>query len=120
MSWLSWPVRWAGFIAWYIWALITSNVSVIKDNLTPGQDSTPGIARYETRCITDGEVTLLSALITLTPGTLTMGTRVEEDSGVRVIYVHALYFENPDQVREDTADMEHHMLKAMRRRGDAQ
>ncbi|MGO1184180.1 MAG: Na+/H+ antiporter subunit E [Micrococcaceae bacterium] len=116
-TWLTWPFRLFVFSLWYAKALIDSNWAVLKDNLTPGHDARSGIARVPTRCITDTEVTVLSALITLTPGTLTMGTKVEDD-GTRVLYVHALYNDDADEVRADTADMEGRMLHAMRRKGD--
>lgn len=116
MSMISWPFRWIGFIFWYIWALITSNMAVIKDLLTPGADSHSGIARVATNCRTDAEVTLLAALITLTPGTLTLGTQTTED-GVRWIYVHSLFDGTADAVRQGSLDMEAHMLQAMRREG---
>lgn len=116
MSWLSWPLRILWFILWYIKEVFISNVNVLRDNLTPGQDSTPGIARCSTHCRTDLEVTTLAALITLTPGTLTLGVH-NELAGTRVLYVHSLYLGNGDAVREDIADMERRLLHALRRGG---
>lgn len=118
MSWLTWPLRLAGFTAWYAGQLVLSNVAVLRDNLTPGQDSTPGIARLDTRCRTDLEVTLLAALITLTPGTLTMGTERVGGDRTRVIYVHGLYHRDADEMRTDLREMEDHLLHAVRRKGD--
>lgn len=117
MSWLTWPFRLFVFSLWYAKALVESNRAVLKDNLTPGIDARSGIARVSTRCITDTEITVLSALITLTPGTLTIGTRIDDD-GTRILYVHSLYNDDADEVRADTADMESRMLHALRRKGD--
>ncbi|WP_373689303.1 proton-conducting transporter transmembrane domain-containing protein [Rothia santali] len=119
MTWLSWPFRLLGFAAWYAGQLVTSNASVIADNLTPGQNSTPGIARMETRCRSELEVTLLAALITLTPGTLTMGTEVVGRRRTRVLYVHGLYSPDADRLRADLGEMERRMLRAVRRKGVA-
>lgn len=114
MSWITWPFRLAVFFLWFIKEVLVSNVRVLRDNLTPGQDSAPGIARLETRCSTDFELTLLGALITLTPGTLTLGTRTMPDER-RILYVHGMYNDGPDDLREDLRDMESRMLIAVRR-----
>lgn len=114
-TWLSWPWRQVRFWGWYAGAVVVANVAVLRDNLTPGQDSNPGIARVPTRCRTDAEITLLGALITLTPGTLTLGTEIVDD--VRVLYVHAMYSDGPNGVRAEVDDMERRMLHAIRRSG---
>lgn len=120
MTWLTWPFRILGFLLWFLAEVITSSVSVLKDNLTPGQDSTPGIGAFDSRCRSESEATLLAAFITLTPGTLTLGlTSTEEDDGgsdMR-LYVHSLYSSDPDALRADLEEMESRMLRAVRRRG---
>ena len=84
---VSWPWRWLVFWCWYAWALVTSSKAVIKDLVTPGVQARSGIARVRSNCRTDAEVTLLSALITLTPGTLTLD--VAEDRSA--LLVHSIY-----------------------------
>lgn len=116
---LTWPFRIIGFIGWYIWALITSNYAVLKDNLTPGQDSAPGIGRFHSRSETEFEFTLIAVLITLTPGTLSLGTstgKSREPGQPRVLYVHSLYSADANDLREELKDMEDRMLRAVRRR----
>ncbi len=115
MSWLSWPLRLAVFGAWFAKELLVSSLAVLHDNLTPGQDSTPGIVRLPTRCLTDGEVTLLAALITLTPGTLTLGTQTTDEDPT--LFVHGMYSSGPDELRSELRTMEARMLHAVRRRG---
>lgn len=112
MTYLLWPFRLIIFLCWYTKELLVANVTVLIDNLTPGQNSTPGIAKLQTQCRTDLEVTLLSILITLTPGTLTLGPR--EVDGVHYLYVHGLYNETPDEMREELHVMEEKMLHAIR------
>ena len=85
MSWLSWPFRMLFFLLWFAKEIVVSSAAVMRDNLTPGQSSTPGIVRLRTRCRTDVEVTLLAATITLTPGTLTLGIQRDPDDGARVL-----------------------------------
>lgn len=115
MSWLTWPGRLGAFGLWYAGEVVRSNLVVLRDNLTPGQGSTPGVVRHPTRCRTDAELTLLGALITLTPGTLTMGTRTTAD-GVRELYVHGMYAPDAEALRAELRDMEERMLRAVRRK----
>lgn len=120
MSWITWPLRVVGFVLWFTKEVVVSNVVVLRDNLTRGQDSAPGVAAYPTRCRTDTELTCLAALITLTPGTLTLGTASRDgDSSPRVLYVHAMYSDDAEAVRAALRPMETRMLNALRRRGGA-
>lgn len=99
MKMLTWLPRWIWLIIWFIGQIISSSVAVLNDLLTPGIRAEPGIARVRTDCRTDAEITMLSAFITITPGTLTLGTHIDE-KGVRWIYVHSLYDGNPSAVAE--------------------
>lgn len=112
---LTWVPRLIAFAAWYAKEMAVSNIAVLRDNLTPGQDSTPGVGRIETECATEFEITLLAALISLTPGTLTLGTETSE--GGRILLVHSMYHADADALRSDIAVMERHMLAAIRREG---
>jgi multicomponent Na+:H+ antiporter subunit E len=66
--------------------LILSNISVLKAVLKPNLDMRPGIFAFETVLTKDWEITILSNLITLTPGTLVV--EVSEDN--RILYIHAM------------------------------
>ncbi|PZR55037.1 sodium:proton antiporter [Xylanimonas oleitrophica] len=138
MSWITWPLRWAWFVLWFLGQVVASNVKVIRDSVTPGQASTPCVARYPSRCRTEAEVTLLGAAITLTPGTLTLGARAGEgdrpeadapggaggaggadgaDEARWTLYVHGMYADGPDELRAEVRRIEEHMLRATRREG---
>ena len=125
MSWFTWPVRVLGFLVWYAGQIISSSTAVLRDNLTPGQNSTPGVARVPTRCRSDLEVTLLAALITLTPGTLTLGMhdapvaaqRRRDAEDLRTLYVHSLHSGDADSVRDEVRELETRLLRAVRRSG---
>lgn len=116
MSLLTWPVRLVVFLFWFAWAVITSNATVVRDLITPGQGSTPGVVALTTRCTTDLEATLLGAIITLTPGTLTLGTRITSE-GTRMVYVHGMYHSSAEELRRDLSEMERWLLWALRRKG---
>ena len=115
MSWVTWPLRMVVFVFWFIGAVTTANLAVVRDVLTPGQRSTPGVVQLRTRCTTNLEVTLLGAIITLTPGTLTMGTQTTQD-GTRMLYVHGMYNDSAEDFATDLRNMESWLLWAMRRK----
>ncbi|WP_088006539.1 Na+/H+ antiporter subunit E [Indiicoccus explosivorum] len=66
--------------------LFLSSVSVFLLILKPRLDMQPAIFEYETVLRRDWEVTLLSSLITLTPGTLVLA--VSDDQ--KKLYIHAI------------------------------
>lgn len=70
----------------FIHELITSAMMVMKHVLRPKLDVKPGIFKVETDLEGDLEITLLSLLICLTPGSVVM--EVSGDS--KVLYVHGL------------------------------
>jgi multicomponent Na+:H+ antiporter subunit E len=133
VKWLTWPLRLIGFLLWYAWELVLSNAAVTRDVLTPGQGSSPIVIRYRTRCRSEFETVLLSVLITLTPGTLTLATvarpredahRLASDAGAGDdgaagteeydIFVHAMYSDGPQDARSGLQEMETHMLNGVR------
>lgn len=116
MKTLTWLPRLVWLVIWFIGQIISSSWAVLQDLATPGRKATPGIARVRTDCRTDAEVTMLSALITITPGTLTLGEYIDDD-GVRWIYVHSLYDGSPEAVADGSIDMQNHIIAAMRREG---
>lgn len=73
-------------LAVFIYELVVSGIFVIRHVLRPKMNITPGIFRLEVDLEGDVEVTLLSMLITLTPGSVVM--EVTPDG--KAIYVHAL------------------------------
>jgi len=70
----------------FIVELFKSNVVVIMQVIRPKLNIQPGIFRSETKLKTDFEITLLSALLTLTPGSVVM----EIDPEAGVMFIHAM------------------------------
>lgn len=79
---------WAILILFYLFIreLIKSTVVVMKQVTKPKLTIEPGIFRMQTTLKSEWEITLLSTLITLTPGSVVM--EVAPDEGR--IYVHAM------------------------------
>ena len=72
--------------------LTLSNIAVLRVVLRPKMDIAPSIFAYPTDLRDDWEITLLSNLITLTPGTLVV--HVSDDQ--RTLYIHAIDVDNID------------------------
>jgi multicomponent Na+:H+ antiporter subunit E len=66
--------------------LVLSNVAIVKIVLKPKLDMRPGIFALETDLTKGWQITLLSSLITLTPGTLVIS--VSDDN--KTLFVHAM------------------------------
>lgn len=126
MWWLLALPRTAVFMLWFAGQMIRANWQVAADVLTPGSSLTPAVIRYQTRCRTNAELTVLSDLITLTPGTLSIDVAfpgeadevddVDMSDGDPVVYVLGLYAPpEREDFRARLADMESRMLRVMRR-----
>lgn len=70
----------------FIRELLLSNIAIVKIVLKPKLDMSPGIFALKTDLTKDWQITLLSSLITLTPGTLVID--VSEDN--KTLFVHAM------------------------------
>lgn len=86
---------WCRLVVMFIYELFVSSLSVAKDVLTPGQNSKPALLEVPISVTTDLQIALLSNLVSLTPGTLTLD--VSEDR--KTLYVHAMFASDPEQIR---------------------
>ena len=101
-------VRFAGF---YTLEVVRANLRVALDVVTPTLRAQPGVVAVPLDARTDAEITLLSNLITMTPGSLTVD--VADDRSV--IYVHSMFVEDPDAlVRQIKDDFERRVLELLR------
>lgn len=101
-------IRFAGF---FLWQLVLSNLRVAYDVITPRLHMQPGVVAVPLDAKTDQEITLLANLITLTPGTLSLD--VSKDR--RTLYVHAMFVDSPDSVRDSIKNgFERRLLELIR------
>ena len=90
----------AGFAIFFGKELLLANFKVAYDVLTPRHHMRPGIVAIPLDLKTDLEITVLTTLITLTPGTLSL--HVSEDR--RTLYIHAMYIDAPEKLIRDVKD----------------
>lgn len=74
------------FLAWFIWQIIAANLRMAYYTLMPLGRMKPGVVAVPLEPMTDAEISILTNLITLTPGTLALD--ISDDH--RVLYVHAM------------------------------
>ncbi|MGV3656838.1 MAG: Na+/H+ antiporter subunit E [Chitinophagaceae bacterium] len=82
-----------GFFFYFLYEMIKANVQVAYEVMTFNLHMKPGIVKMELDAKTELEITLLSNLISLTPGTLVID--VSDDR--KVMYVHGMYLEDREK-----------------------
>ncbi len=80
------------FLWVFLSEIVRANIQLARDLLRPELPFKPGIVRYETEGLTQGEVAVLANMICLTPGTVAMDT----DEEGRVLYIHSVYADDPN------------------------
>lgn len=94
----------------FLWALVCSSWRVAHDVLTPKAHNRPGIVAVPIRTRNETETLMLSSMVSLTPGSLTLD--LDEDG--QTLFVHAMFVEEPDAVRTEIADqLETPLLRAL-------
>jgi multicomponent Na+:H+ antiporter subunit E len=95
----------------FVWELILANLRVAYEVLTPGYQLRPGVIAIPLDARTDAEILLLTTLITLTPGSFSLDVSADR----RVLYLHAMYISDPDEVRRQIKDgFERRVLEVLR------
>lgn len=109
----SWPWRFISFVFWYAKEFIMANVYVTLDVLRPRKrmKMNPAIIAVPAASRSDAEWTMISSLITLTPGTMTLTLSRKH----QILYVHGMFVDSRESLVEEIQEMEDRMLRAMRR-----
>lgn len=88
--------RLAGFAAFFLWELLKANLRVAHDVLTPRHRMRPGVIAVPLEEVSNMQLLVLTTLITLTPGTLSLD--ISSDRGT--LYIHAMYIDDLERFRE--------------------
>lgn len=90
------PLRLLGFIGWFIGQFVLTSLQVVALIVTPRKQAEPAIVKLSMDELSDTEVTILLALITITPDTLVVA--VDRDEGS--MFVHGMFVAgNPEAFR---------------------
>ncbi|MGO1394959.1 MAG: Na+/H+ antiporter subunit E [Halomonas sp.] len=102
--------RFLGFIIFFLKELIQANLRVAFDIVTPPWHMKPGVIAMPLSARTEIEITMVANLISLTPGTLSLD--VSDDR--KVLYIHAMFLDNEEDLRRNLKEMEHRALELFR------
>jgi multicomponent Na+:H+ antiporter subunit E len=100
MQFAKWPARLADavrLILFFGWALIVANVRVAMDVLRPRTSIEPAIVAIPLDVTSDAEILLLSMLINITPGSVTIDLADDR----RTLYVHVMHMSSPEASRHE-------------------
>lgn len=103
--------RLLAFAAYYAGVLVRANITVASEVVTPGSRVAPGVVMVPLRSRGWLEIASISNLISLTPGTLTVGVQADPP----VLVVHGMHAADRERFRAELQDLEHRMLVAMGR-----
>ena len=89
-----------GLAGFFVWELLLANVRVAADVLRPRTGIRPAVVAIPLDVTSDGELLLLSMLINITPGSVTID--LSEDR--RTLYVHVMHMTSAEAARRDIKD----------------
>lgn len=100
-----------GFLFFYFFEMIKANLQVAYDVITPHYFMSPGIVGLPLDAKTDFEITMLSNMISLTPGTLVVDLSTDR----KVMFVHVMYLKNrEDFIKTTKHGLERKLLEILR------
>ena len=88
-------IHWVRLIVMFHYELVVSSALVVWDVLTPRHRSRPAIVDVPLDLRSDAGILLVTNLISLTPGTLSIDVSPDRST----LRVHAMFGEDPDAVR---------------------
>ena len=98
------------FIGFFIRELIISNLRVAYDVVTPTDYMRPAVIAVPLDAKTDGEITIVANLLSLTPGTLSL----DVSSDRKVLYIHIMYLDDLEEVQQQIKYFESRVLELLR------
>ena len=107
------PLRLLGFMGWFIGQFVLTSLQVVALILTPGKQPEPAIVGMDIDGLTETEVTILVALITITPDTLVIA--VDREKGT--MFVHSMFgASDPEGFRDALRSTHDRLLRGVRAR----
>lgn len=99
------------FVVWYIFELVKANIDIAREIISPKPRIRPGILKVELDVRSDQEILVLSNLISMTPGSLTMDVSYDK----KYIFIHEMYIDDVEEARQRIkVKLENRILKITR------
>lgn len=101
-----------GFVLYFLRELVMANIKMAYFTLSPLRSLRPAILAVPLRDdLTDVEIMVLSSLLTLTPGTLSLDVSADR----KILFVHFMHVEDADAaIREIQEGFERRLLEVTR------
>lgn len=100
-----------GFIFFFLWQLVLSCLQVAYYVVMPLNRMRPAVVAVPLDVKTDDELLLLTTVVTLTPGTISLS--LSDDK--KVLYLHAMSADDPDALRKEIKDgFERRVIEVLR------
>lgn len=97
-------------LAFFLKQLFVANLRVTYHVLTPKHRMRPGILAVPIESKKELEITMLSNMITLTPGTLALDVSTDRKN----LFVHFIYIDDPAKVKQGIHEFEKRILELLR------
>ena len=94
--------------AFFVWELLIANVRVAVDVLR-GHRIEPAVVAIPLDITSDGEILLLSMLINITPGSVT----IDLSDDRRTLYVHVMHMKSADETRREIKEGFEHRVRLL-------
>jgi multicomponent Na+:H+ antiporter subunit E len=91
----------------FLWELVVSSIRVAWDIVTPSHHSNPAILEMPLDVESDIEILLVTTLISLTPGTLSLDVTPDR----KTLIVHAMFADDPEALVAELKDGMERMVK---------
>jgi len=105
------PLLLADLTLYFLYKLFVSSLRVAWDVVTPWETSNPGIVSLPLDVETEIQILLLSNLISLTPGSLSLD--ISEDR--KTLFLHVMFLSDPDElIKSIKQGMEKRVLELTR------
>jgi multicomponent Na+:H+ antiporter subunit E len=108
------PLLAVRLLVYFIRKLVVATALVAWEVITPGSRINQGIVAVPMIGVSEGLVTLVANMISLTPGTLTIEVRPEPVT----LYVHVLHLRSVEEVRLEVRELEEMAIAAFTRPGE--
>ena len=89
--------RAVGLAGFFVWELVIANLRVALDVVRPRTSIEPAVVAIPLDVTTDAEILLLSALINITPGSVT----IDLSDDRKTLYVHVMHMSSPEATRRE-------------------
>lgn len=102
--------HWGKLCVLFLYELVVSSIAVVWDVITPSTKARPGVIAMPLDVEDEMGVLLVTNLISLTPGTLSLD--VTDDR--KTLFIHAMFADDPDAIRAQLkGGMERWVMDAM-------